>query len=198
MIQLFLIIVLIFSAVIHEYMHGFAAYQQGDDTAKRMGRLTINPLPHLDLWGSIILPGILIMSGLNFVIAWAKPVPYNPNNLRDKRFGEAKIALAGPLANFALALSLALITRFIPGLSPSFLSFIDLAIFVNLLLMVFNLLPFPPLDGSKVLGCLLSPSTKEKYYRLSSYGLIFVLAIVFLFPEIILYPVYFLHHLLVA
>ncbi len=198
MIQLFLIIVLIFSAVIHEYMHGFAAYQQGDDTAKRMGRLTINPLPHLDLWGSIILPGILIMSGLNFVIAWAKPVPYNPNNLRDKRFGEAKIALAGPLANFALALSLALITRFIPGLSPSFLSFIDLAIFVNLLLMVFNLLPFPPLDGSKVLGCLLSPSTKEKYYRLSSYGLIFVLTIVFFFPEIILYPVYFLHHLLVA
>ena len=111
--KIFLIIILVMSAVFHEYMHGFAAFKLGDPTAKNAGRLTFNPIKHLDLFGSIIIPLMLIISGSSFLFAWAKPVPYNPNNLSDRKYGDAKVAAAGPLANLAIALVFGLIWRFI-------------------------------------------------------------------------------------
>jgi Zn-dependent protease len=177
MIYIFQILVLIFSAIIHEYMHGFVAYQLGDDTAKRAGRLTINPIAHLDWLGSVILPLMMVLSGLGFVIGWAKPVPYNPYNLRDKKWGEAKVALAGPLSNLAVALVFGII-------------------YINLLLMIFNLLPIPPLDGSKVVAAFLSPMKKLKYFSLSGYGMIIVVFVVMFFSWVITAPVNFLFKLI--
>ncbi|MDD3778202.1 MAG: site-2 protease family protein [Patescibacteria group bacterium] len=198
MIYLFQVVVLIFSAIIHEYMHGFIAYQLGDDTAQRAGRLTINPLAHLEWFGSFILPLIMLLSGMGFVIGWAKPVPYNPYNLRDKKWGEAKVALAGPLANFVVAILFGLVLRFVPFLGLNFANLIALVIYINLLLMVFNLLPIPPLDGSKILAAFLSPARKIKYYSYGSFGMILVIFIVMLFSGIITGPVNLLFRLITA
>ncbi|MDD2353951.1 MAG: site-2 protease family protein [Patescibacteria group bacterium] len=198
MIYLFQVVVLIFSAIIHEYMHGFVAYQLGDDTAQRAGRLTINPLAHLEWFGSFILPLIMLLSGMGFVIGWAKPVPYNPYNLRDKKWGEAKVALAGPLANFVVAILFGLVLRFVPFLGLNFANLIALVIYINLLLMVFNLLPIPPLDGSKILAAFLSPARKIKYYSYGSFGMILVIFIVMLFSGIITGPVNLLFRLITA
>ncbi|NCN22436.1 site-2 protease family protein, partial [Candidatus Falkowbacteria bacterium] len=143
--KIFLIIVLVMSAVFHEYMHGYAAFKLGDPTAKNAGRLTFNPIKHLDLFGSIIVPLMLIISGSSFLFAWAKPVPYNPYNLRDRKYGDAKVAVAGPLANLAIALIFGLIWRFMPFINITFSGFIAMIIYINLVLMVFNLIPIPPL-----------------------------------------------------
>ena len=196
MIYIFQILVLIFSAIIHEYMHGFVAYQLGDDTDKRAGRLTINPIPHLDWLGSVILPLMMVLSGLGFVIGWAKPVPYNPYNLRDKKWGEAKVALAGPLSNLAVALVFGLILRFTPFISLNFAGLVTIIIYINLLLMIFNLLPIPPLDGSKVVAAFLSPMKKLKYFSLSGYGMIIVVFVVMFFSWVITAPVNFLFKLI--
>jgi Zn-dependent protease len=196
MIYIFQILVLIFSAIIHEYMHGFVAYQLGDDTAKRAGRLTINPIAHLDWLGSVILPLMMVLSGLGFVIGWAKPVPYNPYNLRDKKWGEAKVALAGPLSNLAVALVFGLILRFTPFISLNFAGLVTIIIYINLLLMIFNLLPIPPLDGSKVVAAFLSPMKKLKYFSLSGYGMIIVVFVVMFFSWVITAPVNFLFKLI--
>ena len=193
---LFQIIVLIFSAIIHEYMHGFAAHQLGDDTAKNAGRLTINPLAHLDWMGSVFLPLILILSGAGFVIGWAKPVPYNPYNLRDKKYGELKVAIAGPLSNLVVAIIFGLILRFAPFISLTFAGLISAVIYINLLLMIFNLLPIPPLDGSKVLAAFLSDKAKQKYFSISSYGIILVIFVVMLSGWIITAPVDFLFNII--
>ena len=114
LITILLIIILIFSAIFHEYAHGWMARRLGDETAEQAGRLTLNPIPHLDLVGSIIVPLVLLITKSNFFIAWAKPVPYNPNNLRDKKYGELKVALAGPATNFIIAIILAMVARFSP------------------------------------------------------------------------------------
>jgi Zn-dependent protease len=114
LITLLLIIILIYSAVLHEYAHGWMARRLGDDTAERAGRLTLNPIPHLDLFGSIILPAMLLILHSPYFLAWAKPVPYNPNNLSDRKFGELKVAIAGPVTNFIIALFFGLVVRFIP------------------------------------------------------------------------------------
>jgi Zn-dependent protease len=196
MIVLFQIIVLIFSAIIHEYMHGFVAHRLGDDTAKNAGRLTINPLAHLDWLGSVFLPLIMIISNAGFVIGWAKPVPYNPYNLRDQKYGEAKVALAGPLSNLAVALFFGLLLRFTPFISLTFSGLIGIVIYINLLLMVFNLLPVPPLDGSKVVAVFLSPEAKMKYFSLGRYGIFIVLLVVLMAGWLIVAPVNFLFQLI--
>lgn len=175
MLALFQIIVLIFSAVIHEYMHGWMADRLGDPTARNAGRLTLNPIAHLEWFGSLLLPGMMLFAGMPFVFGWAKPVPYNPYNLRDRRWGDAKVALAGPAANFAVAVVFALILRFLPFISLTFSGLIALIIYVNLILMVFNLLPIPPLDGSKILAAFLSPAWQEKYLSLERFGFILVI-----------------------
>lgn len=196
--QIFLIIVLILSAVFHEYMHGFVAYKLGDPTAKNAGRLTFNPIKHLDPFGSVILPIIMILFNSSFLFAWAKPVPYNPFNLRDRKYGDAKVAAAGPLANLALALIFGLIIRFMPFSSFAFNSLLSLVVYVNLFLMVFNLIPIPPLDGSKILSAFLSEENKIKYLSLEKYGLLMVIPFVILFGEYIVIPVHFLFSLIVG
>lgn len=182
----FQIIVLIMSAAAHEYMHGWMADRLGDPTAKLAGRLTLNPIKHLDLFGSLILPFLMIVSGIGFAFGWAKPVPYNPHNLRDKRFGQAKVAVAGPLANLIIAVFLALVWRFMPITNMTFSGLLMIAIYINLLLMIFNLVPIPPLDGSKILATFLPPKLAMKYLSWERYGfLLVVLFVVFGFSLII-------------
>jgi Zn-dependent protease len=175
MIYIFEIIVLVFSAIIHEYMHGFAAERGGDSTAKDLGRLTLNPIPHIDLFGSILLPLLMVISGTGIVFGWAKPVPFNPYNLRDQKYGPAKVALAGPLGNLILAVMFALLLRLFPNMSSVLASFLGMIVYINLMLMVFNLLPIPPLDGSKVMAAFLPPQAQLKFFALERYGLILVL-----------------------
>ena len=148
---IFFIIILIFSVILHEIAHGYAAEMQGDPTARLAGRLTLNPVPHIDLFGSLILPALLIFSNSGVVVGWAKPVPYNPYNLRNQRWGTLSVALAGVFVNFLLALIFGLLIRFADGLPLSFLAIAKTIVLLNIILGVFNLLPIPPLDGSKVL-----------------------------------------------
>ncbi len=158
----FQIAVLIFSVVIHEVAHGYAALALGDRTAQHAGRLTINPLKHIDPVGSLLLPAIFALSG-GPIFGWAKPVPYNPYNLRNQKWGPAIVGAAGPASNIVLALIFGLLIRALPNFaSPSsalfLLNFISIAstiALLNLFLAFFNLIPIPPLDGSKVLFALL-------------------------------------------
>lgn len=148
---LFYIVILIFSVILHEVAHGYVADMQGDPTARLAGRLTLNPAPHIDLFGSIILPAILIFTSSGVVVGWAKPVPYNPYNLKNQRWGTLAVAIAGVATNFLVALIFGLIIRFATGLPLSFLAIAKMIVMLNIVLGVFNLLPIPPLDGSKVL-----------------------------------------------
>jgi len=178
----FQIVILIMSVVIHEVSHGAAALMYGDKTAEYEGRLTLNPLKHLDPFGSVILPILLYMSsGGAFVFGWAKPVPYNPHNLRPGRWPEAFVALAGPLSNFCLALIFGLLTRFgaTHGLSMGFLHITALITFINLLLMTFNLVPLPPLDGSKLLYAVFPEKLYEMRRFFDRYGMILTLLFIF-------------------
>lgn len=177
MIIIFQIIALLFSAIIHEYSHGWMADYLGDPTAKNAGRLTLNPLAHLEWFGSFFLPLIMIISGLPFVFGWAKPVPYNPFLLKDRRYGEAKVAIAGPLANIILAILFAIFLRLFP-VSAAFAALLEIAIYINLILAIFNLIPIPPLDGSKVLAVFLSPAARSRLWSLEKYG--FILVVIFL------------------
>ncbi len=195
---IFLIIVLIMSAVFHEYMHGYAAYKLGDPTAKYAGRLTFNPIKHLDIFGSVIVPLLLVVSGSSFLFAWAKPVPYNPNNLRDKKYGDAIVSAAGPLANLAIAIVFGLLFRYLPFVNMTFSGLLAMVVYINLFLMIFNLIPIPPLDGSKILSAFLSPELKFRYLSLERYGLLFVLLFVFLFSHLMIVPVNFLFQLIVG
>jgi Zn-dependent protease len=174
----FNIIVVVMSVVVHEVAHGLMARKLGDKTAEYAGRLTLNPIKHLDPIGSVILPALLVLSGSKFLIGWAKPVPYNPYNLKNQRWGEALVAFVGPLSNFILALFFGLFIRF--GLLPvSSISIVIMIILTNLSLFLFNLTPIPPLDGSKILFAVLP----QRYYwireYLEKYGLLIALFFAF-------------------
>lgn len=147
------LVILILSIIAHEVAHGYAANSLGDPTARLSGRLTLNPLPHIDLMGSIIIPALLIFSGSPILFGWAKPVPYNPYNLRNQRFGEALVAVAGSATNLLLAVLFGLLVRYGStfGIHSAALSLAATISFVNLFLGLFNLIPFPPLDGFTVL-----------------------------------------------
>jgi len=145
---LFLYIIVVLSSIIHEYAHGWAALHEGDPTAKYAGRLTLNPLAHIDWWGTVLMPlALLIFFGVFF--GYAKPVPINPYNFRDQKRGMIYVSLAGVAANFLIAVILGLFIRFTPGFSLN--SLFSLIVMINIWLGLFNLLPFPPLDGSKLL-----------------------------------------------
>lgn len=151
-LSVFSLIILLFSVALHEAAHGFAAYKMGDPTAKYEGRLTLNPIKHLDPFGSVLFPAILLLitGGRGPIFGWAKPVPINPYNFRDQKKGEVVSAIAGPLANIALALFAGLIARFFANIYPVF--YLACAIcLTNLSLAIFNLIPVPPLDGSHLL-----------------------------------------------
>ena len=180
------LLILFFSIIVHEVSHGYAALRYGDPTAKHAGRLSFNPLRHIDPFGTIILPLILILTGSPFLIGWAKPVPINPYYLRNPREDMMKIGAAGPLSNFALAILFSLIYRIV-GIGP-FAYLILYAVFINLLLAVFNLIPVPPLDGSRILGGLLPYDLYEKYMRIEPYGFIIVFAFFFIGFGSILIP----------
>jgi Zn-dependent protease len=185
LITIFQLIVLIFSVIIHEISHGYVAERLGDPTARNAGRLTLNPLKHIDPFGSVILPLILVVTGSPFLFGWAKPVPYDLRNLKDPRMGAAKIAAAGPISNFILALvfGLALRAGLYFGISPDapIVIFFALITYINILLGVFNLVPIPPLDGSKVLLALL-PATSgasSLYAVFEKNGLVILLLFIF-------------------
>jgi len=188
MLQLFSIIVLLYSVIIHEISHGWAALKLGDDTAERMGRLTLNPLPHLDLFGSILLPLMLLLSHTGIIFGWAKPVPYNPLKLRNPARDSALLALAGPASNFVLALIFGLLIRGLDhfSLGLSLIPFLSLIVQVNLVLSIFNLLPIPPLDGSHIFFYFW-PSPKLEIF-LSQYSFV-ILLIFILFGWNLIYPV---------
>lgn len=205
-IIIFTIVVLVISASFHEFMHGWVAFKLGDNTAKDAGRLTMNPIAHLDPFTSVLLPLMLVLSNSPFFIAAAKPVPYNPYNLKDQKYGDMKVALGGPGSNLLLAISfgviarlitipatvkMSLITGYLTGyfsgnydlllnmmqssLASSIYVMSIIIVFINLLLMIFNLIPVPPLDGSKILVTFLPTDWKIKFYRIEPYGFFIII-----------------------
>jgi Zn-dependent protease len=180
MFTIFCIIILALSIIIHEISHGFAALSQGDATAKYAGRLTLNPISHIDPFGTVILPLLMAFSGLGVVFGWAKPVPYNPYNLRNGRWSELWVAFAGPLSNIVLAVVCGLFLRFYGlNLPQGTIDLLGYTVLVNIGLACFNLVPLPPLDGSKILFSLLPQKTMEIRAFLEKYG--FILTIFFIF-----------------
>lgn len=160
---IFSIVVLVVSVILHEVAHGYMANYLGDPTARLAGRLTLNPLPHVDPIGSILLPALLAITGSPLLIGYAKPVPYNPYNLRGK-FGETLVAASGPGTNLLLALLFALVIRFgAVSMTAPMLGAFTIIVYVNLVLALFNLIPIPPLDGSKVLSGILPRALAHKY-----------------------------------
>lgn len=159
--------ILILSIIIHEVAHGYAANSLGDPTARLAGRLTLNPIPHVDPLGSVVLPALLIFSGSSILFGWAKPVPYNPYNLKNQRWGEAIVAIAGSATNLLLALIFGLLVRFgTPiGLDTTMISLATIISFTNLFLGLFNLIPFPPLDGFTTLRAVLPWSLERSLYH---------------------------------
>lgn len=196
---LFFLIIILFSAIIHEYMHGWMADRLGDPTAKDMGRLTLNPIVHIDLWGSIIMPALLyIATAGSLVFGYAKPVPFNPYNLRDQKFGPAKVAIAGPLANLITALFFGLILRFMPLSSLTLATFFATIVQINLVLLVFNLIPIPPLDGSKVLLAFLPYRWQMEILKIEQYGFILVLLFIMFGFQLVVPVIEFLFKLIVG
>jgi len=194
-----IILILLFSVIIHEVSHGAMANGLGDSTAKDAGRLSLNPIRHLSLMGSIIVPLMLILMNSGIVFGWAKPVPVNPYNLRGKYAG-AKVAAAGPLANISIAIIFGLILRFVPLYSSEIgvriAMMFGYIVWVNLLLAVFNLVPIPPLDGSHILFALF-PNEEIRMF-LSRYGIIILLFFIFFLFRFIIPVISFLFQLIVG
>ena len=184
---LFFFIIIIPSAIIHEFAHGWMADRLGDPTARLAGRLTLNPLPHIDMWGTILLPlGMFLISGGSFLFAYAKPVPYNPFNLKDFRWDPVKVAIAGPVSNLLIALFFGTLIRF-GLLAGTVADFAAIIVYANILLAVFNMVPIPPLDGSKLLYALLpnTPDWQRFKMQLEQYGFFILLFFVFFAFEIL-------------
>ncbi|OHA79300.1 MAG: hypothetical protein A2747_02555 [Candidatus Yonathbacteria bacterium RIFCSPHIGHO2_01_FULL_44_41] len=189
---LFFLVILIFSIIIHEIAHGYMAEWFGDPTARLAGRLTLNPIPHIDPLGSIILPALMLLgSGGTFAFGWAKPVPYNPYNLRNFKWGTVFVGIAGVLANLAIAVIFGLMLRFnvelgiVPG---PFAQMLGTIVFLNIVLAVFNMIPFPPLDGAKVLFAFLPLRFQQIHDYLERNWLLFIVFVVF-FAQYIILPI---------
>ncbi len=170
-----------FAVIIHEYAHGWVAWKLGDSTARFMGRLTLNPLAHIDPIGTIFLPLILLITHSPVLFGWAKPVPVDFFNLKNPKQGMIWVGLAGPVANILFAIALSLLLK-IPLLLTSYLavSVITTAIMANLVLAVFNLLPIPPLDGSRVMMGLLPYNLSVEYAKIEPYGFIIIFALLWM------------------
>jgi Zn-dependent protease len=182
--SLFYFLVIIPSAIMHEFAHGYVADKLGDPTARYAGRLSLDPRVHIDPIGSLLLPLMLFFgSGGSFMFAYAKPVPYNPNNLHDKKWGPVWVALAGPATNLAIAFVFGIFVRLLPP--SAFTLLLVIVVQANVVLAVFNCMPIPPLDGSKVLFALMPSSMDNIKYTLERYGFVLVLIFVFYFSWII-------------
>lgn len=186
----FFFIIIVPSAIIHEYAHGWMADMLGDPTARLEGRLTLNPRAHIDPFGTILMPVLLfLISNGTFLFAYAKPVPYNPYNLNNLKWGPALVGIAGPVSNILVAFVFGLMVRFAPTLGlTSFAGFVDILsiiVYANVLLAVFNMVPIPPLDGSKVLFSLLPDSMNAFKMFLERYGLILLLLFIFVAFQLI-------------
>ena len=183
LLPIFYIIVILYSVTIHEVSHGLMANSLGDSTAKNLGRLSLNPIKHLDLFGSVLLPFILFIT-TGFAFGYAKPVPYNPNNLNDRKYGPVKVAIAGPASNLILALLFGFILRFMPDIFTSSLvpELFSRIVLLNLVLAVFNMFPVPPLDGHWLLMTFLPPSMNafKVYIYRNSFILFPIFLIVFM------------------
>lgn len=195
---------LIFAITVHEVAHGWVAYRLGDPTAKMLGRLTLNPIKHIDPVGTILVPGILLYLG-GFIFGWAKPVPVNWMNLKKPRRDMALVALAGPMANLLMALIWAAITKIGITLGPQqhgyalFMAYVGQAgMIINIVLMVLNLLPIPPLDGSRVLSSMVSPEIARMLASIEIYGFLILVALLAtgVLGKIIGPPIYFIFNLI--
>jgi len=189
----------IFAITVHEVAHGWVAKKYGDNTASMLGRLTLNPIKHIDLVGSIIVPGLLLITGTGFIFGWAKPVPVDPRHFKNPRADMAVVALAGPVSNVLMAIIWVLITRigFTIGTSSETIASLLIhmggaGIGINLMLAVVNLLPIPPLDGSRILSWLLPSNLSWQYNQLERYGFIILLALLWtgLLGKILGYPLF--------
>lgn len=186
--------VLLFSVVVHEVAHGWVALRQGDDTALMLGRITLNPVPHIDLFGSILFPVLLAASGAGFLFGWAKPVPVDPRKFRDWRKGDILVSLAGVTANLLLAVGFTAVLVALAvlgggaggaGAGTTLQMLARMAhygVVINLVLAIFNLIPIPPLDGSHVLYHVLPPRLGARYRRVGRYGMLVLLALLFFAP----------------
>lgn len=204
LLLIFQFLVFIFSVMVHEVSHGLMALKLGDDTAKDLGRLNLNPAKHLDFFGSFVLPFILVITNSPVIFGWAKPVPYNPNNLKNPKIGAALIGAAGPLSNIFIAVIFGILLRLAgpavelnPNLAPLIL-FFNVIIFINLLLAVFNLVPIPPLDGSKLLFALLPSQSYRLQRLLEQYGLVILLLFLFIGFGLLIPIIQGLHAVLVG
>jgi Zn-dependent protease len=201
--------VLIFSIVVHEVAHGWVALKQGDPTALMLGRITLNPLPHIDPVGSLLVPGFLALTGTGVLLGWAKPVPVNPRNYRNYKKGDILVSLAGVASNLILAFLFAFLLvavlwlkRAVPGQMAwwdTMTNMFQYGVVINVLLIIFNLIPIPPLDGSHVFYYLLPPDLAVRYRAIGGYGIFIVFALLMLGGFRFLLPmVWYFGNLIVA
>jgi Zn-dependent protease len=187
------IVILIFSIVFHEFAHGRIALWRGDATAKEQGRLTLNPIPHIDPFGSILLPLFLIVTRSPILFAWAKPVPINPLRFKDIKKDIAIVGASGPISNFVLAVLAAILFRLfthIFGGITAIHQMLVLAVLINLVLACFNLIPIPPLDGSRVVAGLLPDNLTRQYLKIERYGMLIIFGFLFLgLFRLIIWPI---------
>jgi Zn-dependent protease len=169
-------VVLLFSIIIHEVAHGYVALWNGDPTAQIMGRITLNPVPHLDPIGTVLLPLLLLLSRAGIIFGWAKPVPVNPLNFRNPPLGVITVSAAGPLSNLALAVVFAYLLRLDLG-NVGLMKMAYFGVTINIFLALFNLIPLPPLDGSHILATLLPPAWARAYRHLEPVGFILILVL---------------------
>ncbi|MBP6857912.1 MAG: site-2 protease family protein [Candidatus Pacebacteria bacterium] len=182
-LSIFYFLVLIISIIVHEVAHGLAAEREGDPTARMLGRITLNPLKHLDWFGSVILPAILIISGTGFVVGWAKPVPYNPANLKRGNKSVAIVSIAGIVVNLSIAIIFGLAIRVFMSLGINSLAFFDIAsiiVLLNIVLALFNAIPIAPLDGFRFLSAVLPARFEPQLRVLEQYSLPLLIAFLFL------------------
>lgn len=188
------VVLVMLSASFHEFGHAWAAHKLGDDTAKQAGRLTLNPLAHIDRFGSVILPLLMSLAG-GPVFAFAKPVPYNPNNLRNPKRDDVLVAFAGPATNILQACLGAVVGRILwevayveivrGGVAYWAYSLVYLYVYINCTLAFFNLIPLPPLDGSSIITPLLSGNALRTYYRIQNYSMPILLVLMYMLPSVV-------------
>ena len=195
---LFSIVILVVSVMFHELAHGTAADRLGDPTPRLRGRLTLNPFAHLELLGSFVVPLICIISGSGFIIGWAKPVPFNAAQLKNKRWGPAIVAAAGPAMNLVIAVLCAIVFRIVSatGFNPSFADMLVQVVTINVSLAVFNLIPVPPLDGHHILGAIIPGFKRWSDQLMGRYGLVLLVLVLLVTGSIIGPAVAFISKLL--